>query len=115
MLARRSHAAPDHGTRRKVHRLALLVHALAERLHLQLLQVSGEMLEARSVGEHRVRPGAQRVAIPDADERHQRGDVVLEGFERNSRVHRVRPGQQLLEALHAERHRDRQPTDDHTE
>ena len=54
------------------------VDAFALALHLQLLKVGGKAGEALIVGDDGLRGAAEHVAVPDAEERHQRRNVLLE-------------------------------------
>jgi hypothetical protein len=108
MLSRRLGATPHHRAGGEIDRVALQVHALAVRFHLELLQVGGQALQARGVREHRVARRTQRVAVPDTHQRQQRRHVVLEGRGAEDEVGGVGAGEHLLEALHAEPDRHRQ-------
>ena len=58
--------------------------ALAVRLHRQLLQVGGEAVQVLVVGQHGDGLGAEEVAVPDAEQAHQRRQVALESAPRGS-------------------------------
>ena len=108
VLPRRLGAAPDHGAGLEIHRDAVAIDALAIGLHLQLLQVGRQARKARGIAQHRVAGRAERVAVPDADEAQQRRHVALQRIGAELQVGGVRPGKELLEAVHADRDRHRQ-------
>ena len=51
--------------------------ALAEALHLQLLQIGGEARQAMRVGQHRMTAVAEQVPVPYGQQPQQRRQVVL--------------------------------------
>ena len=61
------------------------------------------------VGQHGVAAGAEEIAVPDAEQRQDHRQVALERRGAEVLVHGVRAGEQLLEAVQADRERDRQP------
>jgi hypothetical protein len=67
-----------------------------------LLQIGGETVQVLVVGEYGVRLGAEEVAIPDAEQPHQRRHVLLQRRAAEVFVHRVSAAQQLLESVHAD-------------
>jgi len=102
--------APDDRARRVVRdRLAAARHALAVRLHVALLEVCREAAQVLVIRQDRVRLGAEEVRIPDAEHREDRRHVPLERRGAEVLVHLERPGEQLLERVHPDGARDRQP------
>ncbi|MNM89820.1 hypothetical protein D3C81_1020580 [compost metagenome] len=108
VLAVAADAAPDHRAGTGGNRRAVLAHALAVGLHVQLLQVLVEIAQVVVVGQDRVAVGAPEVAVPDAEQGQQHRHVLLEGGALEMLVHGVGAGQQLLEVAHADGQGDRQ-------
>ena len=101
--------APDDRPGGIVDPRAVAPHRLAVALHVGLLEVGGQAVQMLAVGQHGVAAGAEKIAVPDAEQRHDHGHVALERRGAEVLVHRVRAGEQLLEAREADGERDRQP------
>ena len=108
VLAVGARLAPDHRPGAVVDRTPGLVDALAVALHVALLQVVGEVTQVLVIGQDGVRPGAEEVAVPDAEQRHDHRDVALERGAAEVLVRAVGAGEQLLEPVHADGNGDRQ-------
>ena len=76
VLAVRARLAPVDRARLDVDRRRVDAHALAVRLHRQLLEVGGEALEVLVVREHGGGLGAEEVRVPDPEQPHQHGQVL---------------------------------------
>ena len=85
-----------------IHRAAVEGDALAVALHGQLLQVGREALEVLLVGQHRYASRAEEIVVPDAEQAHQRRDVLLEGGGAVMLVHLAGPGEHLAEMIRAD-------------
>ena len=108
MLRVRADGAPDNRAGGVIHRVAGQIDRLAVGLHLQLLKVVGQLLEASVVGQYRVGVDAQHVGVPDPDQPQQHRQIVGPGRLTEMLVHRMRTGQQLTKTRHADRQRNRQ-------
>ncbi|MCY1439537.1 hypothetical protein D9M71_557750 [compost metagenome] len=108
VLAVAADAAPDHRAGAGGNRGAVLAHALAVGLHVQLLQVVGDVPQVVVVGQDRMAARAPEVAVPDAEQGQQHRDVAGEGRGEEVLVHAVGAGQQFLEVGDADGHGDRQ-------
>ena len=71
--------APNDGPGGVVDAVAVSVHRLAVGLHVRLLQVGCKTVQVLVVGQDGVAAGAQEVAVPNAQRRHEHGDVLAEG------------------------------------
>ncbi|KAF4561606.1 Flagellar motor switch protein FliN (modular protein), partial [Pseudomonas sp. CES] len=78
MLAVAADATPDNRTGVGLHRGAVLQHALAVGLHVQLLQVLGDVAQVMVVRQDRVTLGAPEVAVPHAQQGQQHRHVLVE-------------------------------------
>ena len=78
VLAIRSGLAPVDFTCWCGDRGAVDTDRLAVRFHGQLLEVGRETCQVLGVGQHRVGLCAQEVVVPDTEEPHQNGDVLLQ-------------------------------------
>ena len=108
VLAVRPRLAPEHRARLVVDRAAVEGHALPVRLHRQLLEVGGEALQVLAVRHDAEGLRAEEVRVPDAEEPHQHGEVALERRRAEVLVHRVEAGEQLAEAVGADREHRRE-------
>ena len=109
VLPVRAGRAPYDRARRVIDGLAVARHALAVAFHLELLQVIREALEPHVVRQHRVRRGAEEVAVPHAEQRHDDRHVALERRAREMLVHAARAVAHRFVLVHADGDRDRQP------
>ena len=96
MLAVRAGLAPLDGTGRVCDGLAVLVDALAVRLHIHLLEIGGEARKILVVRQHAVALGAVAVMVEDAEKRENDGHVALEAGRAEMAVHLVVALQELL-------------------
>ena len=103
VLPVRARLPPDDGRRVDRDRLARERHALAVRLHDELLEVRREPVEVLLVRQHRVRLGAEEVAIPDTEQPHQQRHVPLRRRLDEVPVHGVEAGEELGERLGPDR------------
>ena len=94
--------APDDISRLVSDRLTVAGDALAVRLHLELLQVSGEAMQAPVVREHRERIEAEEVDVPDPEQSHQHRKIAFEWRRAEMLVHLVATGEHQLERVHAQ-------------
>ncbi len=108
MLAVAADAAPDHRAGVGLHRGAVLQHALAVGLHVQLLQVLGDVAQVVVVRQDRVALGAPEVAVPHAQQGQQYRHVLFERRGLEVLVHGVGTGQQFLEVGGTDGQGDRQ-------
>jgi hypothetical protein len=76
---------------------------------LALLKVRREPMQILVVRQDRVRFSAPEVRVPDAEQRHHYRKVALERGRAEMLVDVVRALEKLLEAVHPDRERDRQP------
>ena len=65
--------APDDRAGRIVDARARERHALAVRLHRELLEVGREALQVLVVGQHGVRLRAEEIRVPEREQAHQDG------------------------------------------
>ena len=107
VLAVRAGFAPLDRTRRVVDRIALLVDALAVRLHVHLLEIGREAREVLVVREDAVGFGAVAVVVEDAEEREDDRHVALEAGRAEVTVHLVVALEQLLVVVAADREHER--------
>ena len=82
---------------------AVAAHGLAVGLHGQLLQVRGEAVQVLRVGQNRVCVGTQEVRVPHVEHAHEQGHVLLGLGLDEVAVHRVKAGEEVREALGANR------------
>ena len=75
MLCMAARCAKDHAPGVPGHRLAVEVHALAQRFHLELLQIGRQLPQRPGVGQYRLRLRAQEVAVPDAEQAHEQRQI----------------------------------------
>ena len=87
VLAVRAGLAPLDGTGGVRHARAVLRHALAVRLHVELLEIGGQAAEILVVRKHAVALGAVHVGVEDAEKRHHHGHVAREGRGAEVAVH----------------------------
>ena len=102
VLAVRPRLAPVHRARVVVDLEAIERHALAVRLHRQLLEVRREAFQVLVVGQHGDGLGAEELPIPHRKEPHQRRQVSLQRRGPEVLVHGVEAGEQLAEPLRAD-------------
>ena len=107
--ARWSRARPHDGSGRVVDGRRRERDALSVALHVELLQVGGEPIEALVVGEHRVGLGPEEVDVPHPEQGEDHRHVPIERRIAEVAIHRVRAGEQLAKPRHADGDRDRQP------
>ena len=100
--------APDDGPGVVIHRFAVTRDALAAGLHIELLQVGGQERQRFVVRQDGVRRGAEKVVVPDAEQREYDRHAALECRVAEMRVHLARALQELVEVIHARRQRHRQ-------
>ena len=100
--------AQDHRPGRGRDRRAVEGHALAVRLHVELLQVGRQPQQPLVVGQDRAGRIAHDIAVPDADEPEQHRHVLRQRRVEEMLVHLVRAGQELGEALRADGDHHRQ-------
>ena len=74
--------APDDGRGRHAHGLAIARHPLAQRFHLQLLQVGHQVQQPRAVGRDVQRVVAQHAAIDQTGKRQLRRRIDASGASR---------------------------------
>lgn len=79
MLAIAADTTPDHRAGVGLHRGAVLQHALAVGLHVQLLQVLGDVAQVVVVRQDRVASCAPEVAVPDARRASSTGMFLSNG------------------------------------
>ncbi|MNO72247.1 hypothetical protein D3C76_631880 [compost metagenome] len=108
VLAIATDAAPDDRAGVMVNRGAVLAHALAVGLHVQLLQMLGDVAQVMIIRQDRMALRAPEIAVPDAEQGQQYRHVLLEWCVLEVLVHGVGTGQQLLEVGHADGQGDRQ-------
>ena len=94
--------APPHLAGARGDRAAVRAHALAVRLHRQLLEVRREPVQQLGVRQDRVGLGVEEVRVPDVQQTHQRRDVPAELGGAEVLVHGVHARQQVGEALRAD-------------
>ena len=76
---------------------------LAVALHGQLLQIGREAFQVLLVGQHSDGLGAEEVGVPDAQETHEHGQVLLEGGGAEVLVHLVEAVEHGAEMLRPDR------------
>ena len=108
VLAVGAHRAPHHGPGGGADGAAPQVDRLAVGLHVQLLEVLGEVDQALGVGDDGDALGVEEVGVPDAQQTEQHGQVGLEGGRAEVLVHGPEAGQHLPEAVGPDGHHDRQ-------
>ncbi|RMO51731.1 glucosephosphate isomerase [Pseudomonas amygdali pv. eriobotryae] len=108
MLTVGTHAAPDDRAGVGGGWRTVLTDALAVGLHVQLLQVFGDVTQVVVVRQDRVALRIPEVAVPDTQQRQQHRHVLFERGALEMLVHRIGAGQQFLEVGHADSQRDRQ-------
>ncbi len=77
-------------------------HTLAVGLHGELLQVGREAVEVLRVGKNGVALRAKEVGVPDVEQTHQRGNVLLEGGSAHVLVDGVEAGEELAPVVRAD-------------
>ena len=75
---------------------------LAIALHGELLQVGREALQVLLVGQDGDRLRVEEVVVPDGEQAHEHGQVLLEGRGAEVLVHGVEAGEQLAEVVRAD-------------
>jgi hypothetical protein len=88
-----SRRPPDDGARIVVNRSAVARHAFAARFHVELLQVGRQQRERIVVGQDRMRRGAAKIVIPDAEQGEDYGHVALGRRSAEMLVHGPRAAQ----------------------
>ena len=81
---------------------------LSVALHGQLLQVGGEAVQVLIEGSNQVGLSTEEVAVPDAQQTTQSGDVLLEGCFPEVLVHGLGTSQELVEVVVTNVQSDRQ-------
>ena len=76
---------------------AVARHALAVRLHVELLEIGRKTAEALVVGNDGLGGKAPDIAVPDADQAHQDGNIVRQRRVAEMLVHIVPAAQEFLE------------------
>jgi len=75
---------------------------LAIAFHGELLQVSREALEVLLVGQHGDSLGVEEVVVPDGEQAHEHGQVLLEGRGAEVLVDGMEASEQLAEIVGAD-------------
>ncbi len=101
MLAVRSRFSPDDRARLIGHSVAVAVDALAVAFHVALLEVSGKAMHVLVVGKDDFGFGAEKVIVPDADERQDDRNIPFERSLSEMAVHLEGPLQQFFEVFEA--------------
>ena len=91
--------APIDRPRGAIHFRAVERDPLAVALHRQLLEVRREAFQVLVVGQHRDRPRFEEVHVPDSEQAEQGGQILLERSGAVVLVHRVEPGEHVVEAV----------------
>ncbi len=99
---------PDYRAGPALDRRAGARHALAVRLHLELLQIRGEAMQALIVRQHRVSRESEAIDVPHTDEPEQHRKIPLERRRTKVLIHFVATGEKFAEALAADRKLDAQ-------
>ena len=102
MLRIGADAAPGDGGGRAADRLAVDGHALAVRLHLQLLEIGGEQAQPLVIGEGRTRLGMADLGVIEVGKGGERGGVLRQIGQAEMAVHLGRTFQQFLERVPAQ-------------
>lgn len=90
-------AAPDQSPTGRRSWLAVNGHRFAERLHLQLLEIVGQLAEAGRIGRNTPRRIAHPDPVPDIDQALEDRHVALERRRGKMLVHLLRPITERLE------------------
>ena len=80
----------------------------AEAFHVELVEPRGEVAQVVAVWDGGLSVGVLEVVVPDADERHEDGDVAAVGGLEEVGVHGVRAGEEFAEAVCADGDHDGQ-------
>ncbi len=107
MLGIGARLAPDHGSCPCGDRLAVASRALAEALHLELLEVGRKPSEPLAVRQHGMALATQPVAVPVREQSKQHGQVVAPGSTPEVLIHRVRAREHRFEMRGADRKLER--------
>ena len=102
MLTVAADATPDDRPCGNVQFATVLAHALAVGLHVQLLQVLGEVTQVVVVWQDGVALRAPEIGVPDTQQGHQHRHVLGQWRLGEVLVHGVGTGQQLLEVGYAD-------------
>ncbi len=99
VLAVGARFAPDDRPGLVAHPAPAAVDAFAVGFHVGLLQIGRETVKVLFVGKHRVGLGAEKIVVPDAQERHDDRHVPLEGRIPEMVVHGVEALQERHEMI----------------
>ena len=108
MLAIVAQTTPQDRSSLDRYRLAFAVDRLAVALHVQLLQIVRQRAQIIIVDQGHLTAGTEEVDVPDAQQRQDHRQVVLQGRAAEVLVHGMRAFKQLDEVLHAQIDHDRQ-------
>ncbi|OBQ31838.1 MAG: hypothetical protein AN485_23065 [Anabaena sp. MDT14b] len=100
--------APDHRAGAARHGRARQRHPLAVRFHVELLQIGRQPRQPLVIGQYRARGVAAGIAVPDADEAQQNGQVVGQRRGAEMLIHGMGAVQHVGEALRPDRQHHRQ-------
>src|SRR5690554_662527 len=95
-----AHAPPDHRTGLAVHSCALLGDLLAVAFHIELLQMFRQVFQVFIVRQYSVASRSPEVVVPDAEHRHDNGEVLLRRSVPEMAVHGMGAGQQGVKVVH---------------
>ncbi len=104
MLPIRSWFAPVNRTCIARYPAAINGGLLAVTLHCQLLQVGRKTIHVLIVRENRYSLGSEEVVVPDCQQPHEHGKVVLKGSRSEVLVHLSKTIKHCLEVVWTDRH-----------
>jgi len=97
---------PDDGSGGVLQGIACAADALTVAFHVALLEVSRKVFQILFVRQDGVRLRAEEVVVPDAQQRHQDGDVPGERLAAEVLVGRVRAAQEGFKVVHPDKKGD---------
>jgi len=100
---------PDDGTGGVAQKLTGAADAFAVAFHVALLEVCREVFQVLFIGQDGVGLRAKEVVVPDAQQRHEHGNVLRERSAAEVLVSRVSAAQEGFEVVHPDEKRNGQP------
>ncbi len=109
MLAIGTRLTPDDLPRGVIHGLAAARHGLTVTLHISLLQIRRQSVQILLVGQNGRRLAAIEIAVPDAEQRQNDRQILLQRRCPEMLVHGVKTCQHFVKTFWADGYHDAQP------
>ena len=108
MLAIGARLAPDDRTGIGLNFRAVALNPFAVRFHVELLQIGRQTGETLVIGDDSACRIAAEIAVPDTDQAHGHGQILIDGRRAEMFIHRMRAGKEMAEILRADGDHQRQ-------